>query len=102
MAASCSGTCAMPRAASPSSKATAKKAGEAPGVKAKPGRAANTVELMGRAIPVTRTKDGMRAVVKDKPTDPAAVERYLVASFGDALDDARTAFAVLARARGPA
>jgi hypothetical protein len=71
-------------------------------VKAKPGRAANTVELMGRAIPVTRTKDGMRALVKDKPTDPAAVERYLVSKFGDALDEARAAFAALARARGPA
>jgi len=85
-------------------KATAGKAlGEkAAGVKPKPGRAANTVELMGRAIPVTRTKDGMRALVKDKPTDPAAVERYLASKFGDALDDARAAFAALARARGPA
>jgi len=88
-------------------KAGAKGAGKAVGekaasVKAKPGRAANTVELMGRAIPVTRTKDGMRAVVKDRPTDPAAVERYLVAKFGDALEDARAAFVALARARGPA
>ncbi len=76
--------------------------GKSVAIKAKPGRAANTVELMGRAIPVTRTKDGMRALVKDRPTDPAAVERYLVSKFGDALDDARVAFTALARARGPA
>ena len=80
-----------------------KAAGEkATAVKAKPGRAANTVELMGRAIPVEHTKDGMRAVLKGKPTDAAAVERYVEKSFGDALDDARAAFAALAKSRRPA
>lgn len=77
-------------------KQAVKKAGEA----AKPA-AAKTVELMGRAIPVTKTKDGMRAVEKGRPSDPAAVERYLEQKFGDALDDARAAFQALARARKP-
>lgn len=66
------------------------------------GAKANTVELMGRAIPVEHTKDGVRAVLKGKPTDAAAVERYLAKSFGEALDDARAAFAALARSRKPA
>jgi hypothetical protein len=57
---------------------------------------------MGRSIPVEHAAGGMRAVLKGKPTDPASVERYLEKAFGEALDDARAAFAALARARKPA
>jgi len=34
---------------------------------------------------------------KDKPIAPASVERYLRATFGDALADARSAMTALAR-----
>lgn len=66
---------------------------------------ARTVELLGRTVPVVQTKAGLRAVAldrKERPEDPAAVERYLAQKFGDALDDAREAFRALARSRTPA
>jgi hypothetical protein len=84
--------------AAPAGKPAVKKAGET--APAKPA-AAKTVELMGRAIPVARTKDGVRAVVHGKPTDPASVGRYLEQKFGDAYDDATAALKALARARQP-
>jgi hypothetical protein len=55
------------------------------------------VGLLGREVRATRTKDGLRALSKDKPTDPESVERYLSSKFGDALDDAREAMKKLAR-----
>ncbi len=61
-----------------------------------------TVELLGRLVPVVETKSGLRAVAKERPEDPAAVERYLAGKFGDALEDVRTAFRALARSRTPA
>jgi len=84
--------------AAPTAKGKKPAKGEGPTKAEKP----HTVELMGRAIPVEHTKDGMRAVLKGKPTDAAAVERYVEKSFGDALDDARAAFAALAKSRRPA
>jgi hypothetical protein len=59
------------------------------------------VELLGRAVPVVRTPDGLRAAKDGKPDDPAAVERYLVARFGAALEPARAAMRALARAFEP-
>ena len=59
------------------------------------------VALLGRHSPVTEGDDGIRAVVKDKPTDPAATSRYLEQKFGDALDDVRTAMVALAEAYNP-
>jgi len=59
------------------------------------------VELCGRPIPAKNTGDGVRAVVKDKPIDPAGVERYLGQKFGEDLDAVRTAMEVLARAFKP-
>ena len=35
------------------------------------------IELMGRSVPATHTKDGLRALNKDKPVDPRSVQRYL-------------------------
>src|ERR1700675_464415 len=35
------------------------------------------VNLLNRAVPVGQTPDGLRALAKDKPIDPASVERYL-------------------------
>lgn len=63
---------------------------------------ARTVELLGRAVPVVETKAGLRAVAKERPENPAAVERYLAQKFGDALEDVREAFRALARSRTPA
>jgi len=69
-------------------------AGKGPGTRA--------VALMGRHVPVVRTPQGMFATVKDKPIDPASVEKYLAQKFGDALDDATAALRALAKSRTPA
>jgi len=60
------------------------------------------VALLGRAVPVLHTPDGVRATAKDKPIAPASVERYLVSKFGDALDDVQHAMTALARSVPPA
>lgn len=61
------------------------------------------VALLGRAVPVLRTGEGLRAAGKDqKPVSPASVEKYLAAKFGDALPAVRRAMERLARSRPPA
>jgi hypothetical protein len=60
------------------------------------------VDLLQRAVPAVHTSDGLRALSKNKPIDPASVERYLEGKFGEALEDARTAMNTLARAHTPA
>src|SRR4051812_40311701 len=59
------------------------------------------VDLLGRAVPVVRTPDGLRAVNKDKPGNPAQIEKYLAGKFGDRLEDARHAMAELTAACEP-
>ena len=59
------------------------------------------VDLLGRAVPVVRTPDGLRAVSKGKPGNPASIEKYLASKFGDRLDEARAAMAELAAAHEP-
>ena len=59
------------------------------------------VELCGRGIPAVDTPAGVRAVVRDKPVDPASVNRYLEKKFGDALADVREAMAELAASVEP-
>jgi hypothetical protein len=54
------------------------------------------VELCGRGIPSKNTVDGVRAVVRDKPIDPAAVQQYLEKKFGDDLDRVKAAMQDLA------
>ena len=49
------------------------------------------VELCGRAVPAKNTADGVRAVVKDKPIDPAKVQSYLESKFGEDLEAVRGA-----------
>jgi hypothetical protein len=56
-----------------------------------------TIALLGRAVPVVHTPDGLRALTKDKPDDPARVTRYLEGKFGEALPDVRAAMTRLAR-----
>jgi hypothetical protein len=59
------------------------------------------VEVCGRPVPAKNTEDGVRAVVKDKPIEPASVEKYLAGKFGDALDDVRQAMIDLASSYSP-
>ena len=59
------------------------------------------VELMGRAIPVVRTDEGMRALSGKNPMDPKSVERYLEGKFGEALPEVRSALQELASSLSP-
>jgi len=59
------------------------------------------VSLLGRAVPVLRTDEGLRAVAKDqKPMAPASVEKYLQSKFGERLLEVRIAMKKLALSRG--
>jgi len=60
------------------------------------------VALLGRAVPVLHTADGLRAAGKDqKPVLPASVEKYVKSKFGDSLPAVRPAMVKLAKARSP-
>ena len=59
------------------------------------------VHLCDRGVPCQQTDDGIRAVIKDKPIDPAGVERYLDGKFGDDLDRVHAAMTDLARSLAP-
>jgi hypothetical protein len=56
---------------------------------------------MGRAIPVVRTPEGLRALAKDEPIKAATVERYLAGKFGPALEEIRAAMEELANSLSP-
>ena len=60
------------------------------------------VDLLGRAVPVVRMPEGLRAVNKGKPGNPAQIAKYLAGKFGDRLEDATQAMAELATAYEPA
>src|SRR6266545_3708398 len=63
---------------------------------------ARVVELLHRAVPVTRTTGGLRALDSDgSPADPESVERYLESKFGESLDGAREAMEALAASLTP-
>ena len=59
------------------------------------------VSLLGRSVPAVHTKDGLRALDKDKPADPHSVQRYLDQKFGENLVDARAAMQALAESMSP-
>lgn len=59
------------------------------------------IELCARPIPAKNTAEGVRAVVKDRPVDPASVRKYLEGKFGDALEAVREAMRDLAGAFEP-
>lgn len=59
------------------------------------------VEICGRSVPVKKTAEGPRAVVRDEAIDPGKVEKYLQSKFGDALPEARAALVELAAALPP-
>ena len=59
------------------------------------------MDLLGRAVPVVRTPDGLRAVSTGKPGSAASIEEYLNSKFGARLEEARAAMAELAAAQEP-
>ena len=61
-----------------------------------------TVDLLQRAVPAVHTKEGLRALAKEKAVDPEWVGRYLFTKFGDGFDDALAAMKALAQSRTPA
>jgi hypothetical protein len=63
---------------------------------------AQTIALLGRAVPVVRTPRGIRAAKDGKPESADAVERYLAGKFGESLDGARSAMKALAARFPPA
>jgi hypothetical protein len=69
--------------------------------KAEPSKRPDTVELLGRQVPVVKTKEGWRALAKDAPLQPSAVERYLESKFKDALPIFREAMERLAASMPP-
>jgi hypothetical protein len=69
--------------------------------KAKPAEHPGTVELLGRRVPVIKTKEGWRAVSKDMALEPGAVERYLTSKFKESLPAVLAAMRKLAASRPP-
>jgi len=67
-------------------------------VEGKKERPIEFIELLGRGIPVVKTKNGLRAAIKGEEIDPQSVEKYLLQKFGDDLHDARSALEKLAKA----
>lgn len=59
------------------------------------------VDLLHRAVPVTVTPEGLRALSKGKPIAPASVQRYLQGKFGDALGAVEQAMQKLAASIDP-
>jgi hypothetical protein len=55
------------------------------------------VDLMQRAVPIVRTRAGLRALDRDRLIAPDSVEQYLDMKFGDALKLVRNAMKRLAR-----
>ena len=60
-----------------------------------------TVDLLHRAVPAVHTEQGVRALDKEMPADPASVQRYLEGKFKDALPAAREAMKALADSYPP-
>jgi hypothetical protein len=54
------------------------------------------IEICQRSVPAKNTKYGVRAVIKDKPIDPASVEKYLRGKFGENYETVRTVMEELA------
>jgi hypothetical protein len=54
------------------------------------------VDLLGRAVPMVRTPEGLRAVSKEQPIAPASVEKYLASKFKESLGPVSAVMAQLA------
>ena len=64
--------------------------------KSLPNGEVTTIGLMGRAIPMVHTPEGLRAVAKEQPIKVQAVRKYLTSKFGADLDPVRGAMKHLA------
>lgn len=60
-----------------------------------------SIQILGRPVPALNTRDGIRAVQKDKPVEPASVQRYLEQKFGPDLPAVRSAMETLAQSFDP-
>jgi len=67
------------------------------GTEKKPAGSPKIVRLLGREIPVVRSRRGIRAAPGGEVIQPEAVETYLQKKFGEHLPDARRAMEILAR-----
>ena len=61
----------------------------------------SSVAILGRAIPVVKTPQGMRAAARGEALDPESVQAYLERKFGDELEASRAALEHLAKAYTP-
>ena len=59
------------------------------------------VELLGFAVPATKTAEGLRGSSRGRVEKPESVRRYLESKFGDSLADARRAMERLAASLDP-
>lgn len=66
-----------------------------------PAEEAQTVALLGRAVPARQTAQGWRALSKGSAIAPASVRRYLEDKFGDHLTETRAVLQGLAAAYTP-
>jgi hypothetical protein len=62
---------------------------------------AELILLLGRTIPTVRTKEGVRAKIKDETITPESVAKYLTQKFAEDFDDVQEAMQVLAKAYKP-
>jgi hypothetical protein len=62
---------------------------------------ADSVELFGREIPVTRTPEGVRALARGEPVSARSAQTYLESKFGEHLPVVRAAMEGLARSMKP-
>src|SRR5262249_42906435 len=69
-------------------------------VKLQPGQTID-VGLIDRVVRIARVPEGLRAVVKNRPIDPASVELYLGEKFGDQIDAVAEAMINLAETLPP-
>ncbi|HEV2546010.1 MAG TPA: hypothetical protein VGU20_01605 [Stellaceae bacterium] len=56
------------------------------------------VRVIDRVVSIARVPEGLRAVVKNRPIDPASVEAYLGEKFGNQIDNVAEAMITLAEA----
>lgn len=59
------------------------------------------IEVLGRGVPVIKTKEGFRAAINGEEIDPESVETYLKQKFKDDLAATRAAMETLAKAYTP-
>jgi hypothetical protein len=60
-----------------------------------------TVLILGRAVPVVETPEGLLAVANNRVESPDSVRRYLEEKFGAALPEVEAAMRALAKAYPP-